>query len=181
MLIAKGMSLKQQKGFTLIELLVVISIIGVLSTIAMTSLNGARAKARDVKRMTEIGEIQKALELYYADNGKYPTPGSSATYPNGCWINSAYPSWNDLQVQLAPYFPNLPKDTKNTTGWAPWSVDSYNYSYSSCGGGCDRQWYVLVYRLEAGGVTDRGVKRCDGTVWKANTTNVVSIGECKGC
>lgn len=32
----------KQKGFTLIELLVVIAIIGILSTVAMTSLNSAR-------------------------------------------------------------------------------------------------------------------------------------------
>ena len=38
---------KNNKGFTLIELLVVIAIIGILSTIAMTSLNGARKKAKD--------------------------------------------------------------------------------------------------------------------------------------
>ncbi|MFA7169526.1 MAG: prepilin-type N-terminal cleavage/methylation domain-containing protein [Candidatus Paceibacterota bacterium] len=66
---AKKYSLKLEKGFTLIELLVVISIIGVLSTIAMTSLNGARAKARDARRRTEIGEIKKALEIYYSVNG----------------------------------------------------------------------------------------------------------------
>lgn len=38
---------KNADGFTLIELLVVIAIIGILSTIAMTSLNGARKKAYD--------------------------------------------------------------------------------------------------------------------------------------
>ena len=38
------------RGFTLIELLVVISIIGILSSFAVVSLNSARAKARDALR-----------------------------------------------------------------------------------------------------------------------------------
>ncbi|MCF7795467.1 type II secretion system GspH family protein, partial [Patescibacteria group bacterium] len=38
-----------KKGFTLIELLVVISIIGLLSTISVVALNGARKKGRDAK------------------------------------------------------------------------------------------------------------------------------------
>ena len=70
---------KNKNGFTLIELLVVISIIGVLSTIAMTSLNAARAKARDVVRLSDITQMQTALELYYADHGHYPSTGSITT------------------------------------------------------------------------------------------------------
>ncbi|MFA7169527.1 MAG: type II secretion system protein [Candidatus Paceibacterota bacterium] len=68
---------RKQKGFTLIELLVVISIIGVLSTIAMTSLNGARAKARDIKRISELEQFQKALQMCYAKRGNYAINGET--------------------------------------------------------------------------------------------------------
>lgn len=54
-----------KKGFTLIELLVVISIIGLLSSVVLASLNTAREKARDAKRILSLNQIQKALELYY--------------------------------------------------------------------------------------------------------------------
>jgi prepilin-type N-terminal cleavage/methylation domain-containing protein len=40
----------RRRAFTLVELLVVIAIIGLLSTVAVVSLAGARSKARDVKR-----------------------------------------------------------------------------------------------------------------------------------
>lgn len=61
-----------KQGFTLIELLVVISIIGILSTLAVVSLNDARAKARDAKRISDIKQVQTALELFLADRNGYP-------------------------------------------------------------------------------------------------------------
>lgn len=77
-----------KKGFTLIELLVVIAIIGLLSTLAVVALNNARSKSRDAKRLSDVKQIQTALELYFNDAAAYPasiTPGQpiangSATY-----------------------------------------------------------------------------------------------------
>jgi prepilin-type N-terminal cleavage/methylation domain-containing protein len=76
--------LKNKKGFTLIELLVVISIIGLLSTVAMTSLNSARAKARDTKKIMELKQFQQALRLCYAKRGSYFVNGeTTVTTPCG--------------------------------------------------------------------------------------------------
>ena len=59
-------------GFTLIELLVVIAIIGMLSSVVLASLNGARNKGKDARRIADLKQIQIALELYYSDNNAYP-------------------------------------------------------------------------------------------------------------
>lgn len=61
------------KGFTLIELLVVIAIIGILASIVLASLNSARRKSRDARRVADIKQLQLALELYYdANSSAYP-------------------------------------------------------------------------------------------------------------
>jgi len=65
-----------KRGFTLIELLVVIAIIGLLATLAVVALNNARQKSRDAKRVSDIKQIQTALELYYSDQSGYPSPGT---------------------------------------------------------------------------------------------------------
>lgn len=89
-------------GFTLIELLVVISIIGLLSSTVLTSLNSARIKARDARRVADIRQIQNALELYASDhNGQYPNISVTICESNLSWHAS-------LQTALAPYLPKIP-------------------------------------------------------------------------
>ena len=64
---------KSKKGFTLIELLVVIAIIGILASVVLASLNSARKKSRDARRVADIKQIQLALEMFFDANRSYPT------------------------------------------------------------------------------------------------------------
>lgn len=89
--------MRKNSGFTLIELLVVIAIIGLLSTVVMTSLNSARKKGRDTRRVEDIASIRQALEVYYDENGAYPSAlsalasgGQMSVVPNDPQSNSAY-------------------------------------------------------------------------------------------
>lgn len=70
--------MKNQKGFTLIELLVVISIIGLLASVVLVALNGARQKSRDAKRVSDMNQMAKAMELFFDDYKSYPTAGGAA-------------------------------------------------------------------------------------------------------
>lgn len=70
-------NIKKQEGFTLIELLVVIAIISILSAIVITSLDGARARAEDSKIVQQVTQFQQAVNLFYANEGKYPYPNTT--------------------------------------------------------------------------------------------------------
>lgn len=64
-----------RRGFTLIELLVVIAIIGVLASVILASLGEVRERARNASYLSQAREYQKALEVYYHNNGSYPVTG----------------------------------------------------------------------------------------------------------
>jgi prepilin-type N-terminal cleavage/methylation domain-containing protein len=79
------------KGFTLIELLVVIGIIGLLASIVLSSLDSARKKGRDSRRISDIKQIQLALELYYDANGAFPpNTGSANTFDSTLLTGAGY-------------------------------------------------------------------------------------------
>ena len=60
------------RGFTLVELLVTIAIIGILSSIGLSTFTSAQRKSRDARRKNDLAAIAKALEVYYNDHSRYP-------------------------------------------------------------------------------------------------------------
>lgn len=105
-----------KKGFTLIELLVVVAIIGLLSSVVLASLDKARAKARDAKRITDMKAMKLALELYYEDKKSYPTCSVYIDNDTNC-----------LATALKPYLNSIPKDPAHGgDGKTEWGKD-YQY------------------------------------------------------
>ena len=117
---------KNQKGFTLIELLVVIAIIGVLSTIVLVSLNTARQKARDVRRVSDMRQVALGLEMYYDSNTDTGYPGTVAVE-----------SWAvmDTALEGGGFITSVPTE--------PGTNDAYQYWVAG-----DKQSYVLMAILE---------------------------------
>jgi prepilin-type N-terminal cleavage/methylation domain-containing protein len=71
-----------KRGFTLIELLVVISIIGILSSIILGSVNIARVKGMDAKIEADMYNVRLALMLYHDSTGHMPGNKTSGGYCN---------------------------------------------------------------------------------------------------
>lgn len=65
-----------KKGFTIFELVIVIMVMMVLGFITYTQFEEARAKARDVSRKSDLNEVSKAIQKYYADYGHLPQNGN---------------------------------------------------------------------------------------------------------
>ncbi len=124
----------KRKGFTLIELLVVIAIIGILAAFAMVSLGGARTKARDAKRVSDMRQVMQALEMYYSDNNAYPIADNAS--PGG-------PIQSGSTVYMTK-FPNNPSPRNDGSPACPNS----DYTYTQDDAGIS---YHIVYCL--GGLT----------------------------
>jgi prepilin-type N-terminal cleavage/methylation domain-containing protein len=102
-----------KRGFTLIELLVVISIIGLLSTVVLSAVNSARAKASDSTKIQALNQLKRAMELYYDNNGGlYPDLPVANTWRNNCWdcvANALAPLDAGRLAALSPYLSDRPQ------------------------------------------------------------------------
>lgn len=76
--------MNHKKGFTLIELLMVIAIIGLLSTIVLTSLSNARNRGSDAAVKSNLNSIRSSADLYFDNNGT-----SYGTFPIGNCVSGA--------------------------------------------------------------------------------------------
>ena len=130
---------KRQKGFTLVELLVVIAIIGLLSSIGMVALDGARKSARDARRLNDMRIIQQALEMYYLKFGTYPNT------PVASWEKSNERTYNFMSPLRENGFLNRDAVVDPINN-ATYAYLYYHYTagywnpYHHCG---DKDFYVL--------------------------------------
>jgi prepilin-type N-terminal cleavage/methylation domain-containing protein len=134
----------QYKGFTLIELLIVLAILSILTSILIPKLIQARAKTRDVSRFSTTKELEKAINMYYLDNGTFPNyPGN---YTDNCSSGPGYnpTNWNTFMSSLSNHLTEpIPLDRA-------WPLCIFYVPKSlepQCDGDSSAQ-YVLIFATE---------------------------------
>lgn len=125
---------EKSAGFTLIELLVVVFIIAILAVLVLVNIQNIRAKARDVRRASNIKSIQEGLAMYQNDQRSYPIYDGYIT--GGDAMSTALINQGVMQ--------GVPVDPFNNT------VDGvdYRYYYQSIQGNT----YVIEYNLETNSI-----------------------------
>ena len=179
--------MNSKKGFTLIELLVVISIISLLSSIVLASLNTARAKARDAKRLADLHQIALALAFVYDSTGHYPTGDLSGTIGGAAncytWEVSSQDHAFTPAGLLGTAMPNPPRDPTGTgcNGyWYRYFPPNY-FSYRTSDPACLRGMYVLgipstMETVSGHMPSSPGPDSCIDPSWNLNTWNYVTQG-----
>lgn len=136
---------KFNKAFTLLELLVVIAIIGVLAAIVMASLNGARSKSRDAKRLSDMRQMKIAIELHFDRYGYYPDCTGGDVCSSTGYAGSIY------NLSIVPnYIKNISSDPRNISGqygyyYARTYKKTSSNGYTNTGNNTD---YIIATRLE---------------------------------
>ena len=122
--------MKKSKGFTLVELMIVITVIAILSTIAVVSFTRVQKQSRDTKRKGDLRSIATAMQAYFSEANSYPTALSTALVPT--------------------YIPTFPKDpTGDTLGSYSYTVVTTNNTFTLCSqleavSGANSYWNVTT-------------------------------------
>jgi general secretion pathway protein G len=103
--------MRSRRGFTLIEVLVVMSIIIILSTVAMTQYQNSVTRSKEAVLREDLFRLRDAIDQFYADKNEYPATledlaggGYIRAVPDDPFTNSST-TWQEVQAEPDPNNP----------------------------------------------------------------------------
>lgn len=110
-MVARHCLARRHGGFTLIEVTVVMSLIVVLSTIAVAGYRNAITRSREAVLKHDLFQMRDAIDQYYIDKEQYPsalealvTDGYLRAMPIDPFTNSTE-TWEQILAELDPNDP----------------------------------------------------------------------------
>jgi prepilin-type N-terminal cleavage/methylation domain-containing protein len=127
------MKQKNKKAFTLIELLIVIAIIGILASIIIVVMSGARQKSQIANTLSAINMVQTGLESYFTQTQGYPVSNGWQGYCSN-WGASLGDNWiPELAASGAISTAVLPTDGRQSGNGAACNDNTQQIIYYSDG------------------------------------------------
>ncbi|MFH1561086.1 MAG: prepilin-type N-terminal cleavage/methylation domain-containing protein [Patescibacteria group bacterium] len=115
-------TVKIGSGFTLVELLIVVAILGMLAAVGLGQYRTSQLKGRDAQRKADLGNLSRALEMYYNDFEAYPESDDDALIV----VDGGPLPWgSEFSTDEAIYMKVLPVDPQSP---------SQDYCYESSDG-----------------------------------------------
>ena len=113
------LNMDQKRGFSLIEILVVIAIIGILSSVVISSVNSSREKAKIATAKLELHNIKLAIASLAIDTGFWPGREAAAGTPSPQPVDTVRCSAANNEVQdLGDPQAGLTVSHPSYPGWA---------------------------------------------------------------
>lgn len=97
---------QSRPGFTLVELIVVVAIIGFIASAILVGLTATQLDARDKRRISDLRQIEAALNLYYSRYNSFPSEASGANgnmSTNAIFLNAVGPFLQGAPIDPVKY------------------------------------------------------------------------------